>query len=185
MLRALKKKDLVPFMTQARIGSVVWKVGTALDILCVDLNAPLVNNVVSVQLKTYGPRNHTLTRGKFCTLFDGFHEANSMDDNLINRSLLQVMAEYTITQIFHNNCLWDARLLIVHGTDITQDISTQVKWYDMPDNYAVIGNTFGEQCEMLLNLSEEDIAVKRAQRSSRSEQRFRYFRNSHRRRRVR
>lgn len=162
VLRAMQKKQLYPFMTQANVGSCEWKVGTALDILCISMTAPdEYNNVVAVQLKTFGPRNHHKPDGKFSPLFRPCEAISSMNDTLIQRALLQVTCEYAITQAHHNNPLFSACLLVVTGRDCYAPLDGQVAWYPMPQNYLAIGRVFGEHCRKLQTLSEHEVGHKK------------------------
>lgn len=149
VLRALDKKGLVPFMTQANVGSVELGVGTALDILCINIAAPVNNNVESIQLKTFGPRNHHKAVGTFHSIFHPSQVIQNTQDTLIQRALMQVMCEFAITQYGHNEPLHSARLLVVTSRSIDKPIDTVAKWYDMPGHHLHVAEIFRRSCQSL------------------------------------
>jgi hypothetical protein len=159
VLRALVAQKLVPFMAQANIGSVDIGVGTALDLVCIDIgpNANPDNNVVSVQLKTFGTINHNKPHGCFHSLVDKCNVLTNTPDTLIQRGLLQVMCEFAITKHAHNNVLCDARLLVVTSRNIYSPLSMVANWYNMPAHFPEVVTVFINSCKYLKTANQEHI----------------------------
>ncbi len=159
VLRALAAQKLVPFMAQANVGSVDICVGTALDIVCIDMSprADPINNVVSVQLKTFGSKNHDVARGCFHSLLHECHALTTTRDTLIQRALLQVMCEYAIVQHAHSNALSDARLLVVTSRSIFAPLEDVCKWYRMPPHFPQVTSVFIRSCIQLKTADAEHI----------------------------
>jgi hypothetical protein len=157
VLRALADQKLVPFMAQANVGGIDIGVGTALDLVCIDLTRRQDNNVVSVQLKTYGVNNHDKPRGCFHSLLYKCDALSNTQDTLVQRSLLQVMCEFAIAKHSHNDALCDARLLVVTGRDIGRPLEKVATWYNMPTHYMQVVDVFISSCLYLKTADQRHI----------------------------
>ena len=134
-LKALRRRELCPFACQVNVGDTHLGIGTALDILAVDLRSTDFNNVVNIQLKTGFRQNYDKAqrRAAFRTPFVKFRCIQRLPYTYRSMHILQVIAEHSITQINHGKPLSSSVVLVVK-TDSLKD-SNPYEWVYMPENF--------------------------------------------------
>ena len=117
-MRELRAQRLQPFAAQVNVGSWPRRLATALDILCVDLAAPVERNIVNVQLKTGFDRNYDASNCGIrmrSPLLPECSAVTTLLDTYANRHLLQITAEHMLAQEHFGNALHDTVLLVISG----------------------------------------------------------------------
>lgn len=117
-MRELRAQRLQPFAAQVNVGSWRRDLATALDILCVDLAAPVERNIVNVQLKTGFDRNYDASNCGIrmrSPLKPDCLALTTLLDTYANRHLLQITAEHMLAQEHFGNKLHDTVLLVISG----------------------------------------------------------------------
>lgn len=161
-LRALRRRELCPFACQVNVGDVHLGIGTALDILAVDLRSRDFNNVVNIQLKTGFRQNYDKPqrRAAFRTPFVGFRCIRRLPYTYRSMHILQVVAEHSITQVNHNKPLATSVVLVVK-TDSLVD-SNPYEWVYMPENFEHIAVAMRMNLQMRKTKSDHEFELETA-----------------------
>lgn len=112
-LKQLRAENLQPFMAQVCVAWREANIGTALDMVCIDLERGGV--LINVQLKTGFDRNYerSLPGVTMSCPFYPCPKITAMPDSHRNRHTLQLMAEHVIAQEWTDNALSDSLLMII------------------------------------------------------------------------
>lgn len=112
-LKQLHAENLKPFMAQVCVAWREANIGTALDMVCMDLERG--GALINVQLKTGFDRNYerSLPGVTMSCPFYPCPKITDMPDSHRNRHALQLMAEHIIAQEWTGNALSDSLLMII------------------------------------------------------------------------
>lgn len=118
----LMKKGLRPFMTQVKVGDVELRIGTALDIMCVD-ETTAKGGLVNVQIKTgFEDRKNYSRKSRdlyLCSKYVVPSQLSNIQDSHEIRHVLQTMTEHMIVQMSHGQPLIYSMLMVVSRDLIT------------------------------------------------------------------
>lgn len=162
VLKALRRRELCPFACQVNVGDTHLCIGTALDIVAVDLRTADLNNVVNIQLKTGFHDNYDKVkkRAAFRTPFVKFRCIQRLPYSYRSMHLLQVIAEHSIVQINHDKVLATSVVLVVRTDSLTD--SNPYEWVYMPKNFEHIAVAMRMNLQMRSTVSDHEFELEAA-----------------------
>ena len=160
-VKALMRLRLAPIMAQVPVGNVALRLGTTLDLVCVD--EARGGAVVNVQVKTGFERRELYERGSRDVYFQspyapGAKKIVLVQDSHHARHMLQVTAEHLITQMSHGDAAPLAYSMLMVVSD--QIVST----WSVPDAQSATNIDPVEVCANLMGRPddtgvEEEVAA--------------------------
>lgn len=122
-LQHLYKHNLQPFACQVPVYDKALKIATDLDILCIDLSAPVnkdevvPNNVINIQLKTgFENNNYSVPFGYFVSPLIKTSALRGISDSYHTRHQLQLLLETTMLKQLFPRCIRGSRILVISSS---------------------------------------------------------------------